>query len=285
VNYVIKRHPDLWSKFCAFTRAQIEELMTGYGRIDILWLDGGWVRPLDSADFREARPDNGFQCAMQSQDIDMPGIAAMARSHQPGLIIVDRTVPGRYENYRTPEKQVPDAPLDYPWETCMTMANQWSYMPGDVYKSTRTLVHMLIDVAAKGGNFLLNVGPTPEGTLPDTALARMREIGEWMNVNSGAIYSTRPIAPYKDGRVCFTSGTEGSVYAIQLADDGSDTPPAQITFTAPFVKDIRSVALTGYEGKVRWTVDGCTMTVDVPEDFRSHPPCRHAWVVTMSGRR
>ena len=130
--------------------------MTGYGPVDILWLDGGQVRP-------------------PQQDINMPRLAAMARSHQPGLIVVDRTVGGRYENYVTPEQEVPEKAQPYTWETCMTVATQWSYKPNDNCKSTRQLIHLLVNVVAKGGNFLLNVGPDPNGELPDPAGPR-REV-------------------------------------------------------------------------------------------------------------
>ncbi len=92
--------------------------MTGYGPLDILWLDGGQVRPPEI----EVAPGHFVKNA-KNMDIDMPRLAAMARSHQPGLIIVDRTVGGRYENYRTPEQEVPEKPLPYAWETCMTMGD------------------------------------------------------------------------------------------------------------------------------------------------------------------
>ena len=67
---------------------------------------------------------------------------------------MDRTVGGPHENYRTPEQEVPERTLDYPWETCMTMGDQWSFKPNDRYKSTRQLIHLLVDIVAKGGNFL-----------------------------------------------------------------------------------------------------------------------------------
>ena len=130
--------------------------MTGYGPIDILWLDGGQVRPPE-------------------QDIDMPRLAAMARRHQPGLIVVDRTVGGGYEDYRTPEQEVPDKPLPYVWESCLTMGDQWSYKPDDRYKPTRTLIHLLVDIVSKGGNFLLNVGPDGDGQFPPIARQRLHE--------------------------------------------------------------------------------------------------------------
>jgi alpha-L-fucosidase len=109
VNYRPKAHPEIWERFCDFTHAQIEKLCTVHGTVDMLWLDGAWVAP-----------------GNLNQDIRMDRIAATARRHQPGMIIVDRRVGGPYENYRTPEKRVPDEPRDYPWETCMPMAGAWS---------------------------------------------------------------------------------------------------------------------------------------------------------------
>ncbi len=177
VNYNPSDYPQRFQKYCDFTYNQIKELTHNYGDIDILWLDGGWVRPAWSVD-EETRPWLG--CQGWIQDVNIPKIAAMARSHNPDLLIVDRSVHGKYENYRTPEQQVPDTVLPYPWETCMSMGDSWSYVPNDRYKSTNLLIHLLVDIVSKGGNFLLNVGPAPDGTLPDTALLRMREIGAWM---------------------------------------------------------------------------------------------------------
>jgi len=139
VNYDPAKYPERWQKFKDYTYNQIQELMTGYGKVDILWLDDGWVRPLSSidksVDWQATIPYN--------QDIDMAKIAGMARQHQPGLLVVDRSVGGEFENYQTPEQQVPAKPLDFPWESCLTMGNSWSYVPGDHYKSTNELVHLL----------------------------------------------------------------------------------------------------------------------------------------------
>ena len=178
-NYNTPQHPELWSKFGDFVYKQIEELTTGYGPIDILWLDGGWARP-------------------PHEDLHMDNIAAMARKNQPGLIMVDRTVHGKNEDYRTPEQEVPEKPLAFVWETCMTMGDQWSYKPDDKYKSTYQLIHLFVDIVAKGGNFLLNIGPDSNGELPKVALSRLHEIGDWIKVNGEGIYGTRPIAPYKE---------------------------------------------------------------------------------------
>ena len=156
------------------------------------------------------------------------------------MIIVDRSVGGRYENYRTPEKQVPDTLLPYPWETCMTMGDSWSYVPGDHYKSTTQLIHMLADVVAKGGNLLLNVGPDAQGKLPPEALERMAQIGGWLECNGEAIYGTRPLYPYCKDNVRYTQSKDGKHrYAICLID-GKTT---HVTFEIPFkVKKVKCIA-------------------------------------------
>src|ERR1700754_838835 len=112
VNYDPKKYPERWQKFKDFTYNQIGELMTDYGKVDILWLDGGWVRPKSSIDTTV----DWQRTINYDQDIDMAKIAKMGRANQPGLIVVDRTVTGQYENYTTPEQTVPDKPLDHPWE-------------------------------------------------------------------------------------------------------------------------------------------------------------------------
>lgn len=218
VNYDPQEHPERWKRFCDFTYNQVKELTHNYGDIDILWFDGGWCRPAWSVD-DEVRDWLG--CKGWIQDVNMPRIAKMARENNPDLMIVDRTVHGRYENYRTPEKEVPGELLPYPWETCMTMGDSWSYVPNDNYKSTRTLVHMLCDVVAKGGCLLLNVGPDAEGRIPDTALLRMKEIGQWLDLNGSAIYETRPLKPYVEGDWRFTQSKEGKKYMIFLVPESA----------------------------------------------------------------
>ena len=270
VNYNPSKYPDRWQKFKDYTYGQIEELMTGYGKVDILWLDGGWVRPHPELNNPKIKKPP------YNQDIDMPRIAKMARSNQPGLIIVDRTVSGKYENYTTPEQHIPDKALDYPWETCMTMGNSWSFVPNDHYKSTNTIIHNLVDIVAKGGNYLLNVGPGPDGTLPENAINRMKEVGTWMKVNGNAIYKTRPIAPYKEGKICFTKNTDGSINAIYLADEG-ESLPAEISLQAFQADKGAKVYLMGNKKTLKWKKNGEGMIISVPEKLQKAPPCKDAW--------
>jgi alpha-L-fucosidase len=202
------------------------------------------------------------------QDIDMPGLAALARKNQPGLIVVDREVGGPYENYRTPEQQIPDTPLPYPWETCMTLGNSWSYAPNDHYKSARQIVHMLVDVVAKGGNYLLNVGPDANGELPTAAVARLAEIGAWMKINDEAIYATRPVAPYHDGKLCFTRAKDDAIYAIYLLDEG-EAVPEEIRLKDILPAAGATIRLLGSDIELKWQRDGASARVALPESVRN----------------
>ena len=268
VNYDINEHPDRWDRYKTFTHKQVYELTHNYGDIDILWLDGGWVRPEWSIN-DETRPWLG--CYQRVQDVDMDKLVSIARSGNPDLIVVDRSVGGRYENYRTPEKEVPDSLLSYPWETCMTMGDSWSYVPNDHYKSTTQLIHILCDVVAKGGNLLLNVGPDAEGRLPQEALTRMKEIGSWMEVNGRAIYGTRPLYPYSKGGIRYTQSKDGKHrYAICLIAE----PTKKATFELPFVvKGVKSLAGKSIKTGTKAGKSGTSLTLSAAT------PMEHAVVV------
>ena len=134
----------------------------------------------------------------------------------------------------------------------MTMATSWSYVPDDVYKPSGQLIHTLVDVVAKGGNFLLNVGPSPNGELPPDALARMRDIGAWLKINGEAIYKTRPVAPYKQENVCFTSLRDGTVFAIYLADENEVEPPTSISLTGIVPGENARLSLLGSSITLSW---------------------------------
>lgn len=207
VNYNIKKHPERWEAFKNYTHNQIKELMTNYGSIDILWLDGGWV------------------CAENNQDIDMPGIATMARKSQPGLLVVDRTIHGKYENYQTPERSIPEKQLPYPWESCITLTNDWGWVKNPKFKSSNQVIAMLMEVVAKGGNLLLGVGPTAEGLIEQPSIERLQKIGNWMQKNGQAIYNTRITPNYHSGNIWFTADKNGkTLYALYALPEGEKVP-------------------------------------------------------------
>ncbi|WP_242111832.1 alpha-L-fucosidase [Luteimonas aquatica] len=278
VNYDPRKHPQRWRRFVDFTHAQIGELTSRYGPLDILWLDGGWVRP-DAAgeDAHSTNPAPG------PQDIDMPGLAKLARANQPGLIVVDRAVGGRYENYRTPEQKIPDQPLPYPWETCMTLGDSWSYVPNDRYKPAREVVQMLVDVVAKGGNYLLNVGPDANGELPPVAVQRLREIGGWMRVNGEAIYASRAVPPYRAGKFRYTRMRNGDVFAIYLPEAGEERLPATLRIPGPAPRAGARLTLLGSDAALAWTRQGEATVVDVPAAARAATAQAYAWAIRLPG--
>jgi alpha-L-fucosidase len=285
-NYDIERYPDRWQRFVEYTHGQIDELMSNYGPVNILWLDGGWVRTLTDEEIRERmnRPDYRFM-RLQSQDIDMPRLVENARAKQPGLIVVDRAVPGPYQNYLTPEARVPYEALLHPWEVPMPMATSWSYVPDDRYKSARQLVHMLADVVAKGGNLLLNIGPGPDGTWHVAAFDRLAALGAWLEINGEAIYGTRAIAPHVEGRLRFTRGKDGSVYAVYLAAEDEARPPAYFSSTQLRPAAGTAVSLLGSDVGLKWAASGTGFVVEIPEDLRATHPGEHAWVLKFSPDR
>ncbi len=248
VNYPIKQHPQRWQQFVKYTHRQIEELMSNYGKVDILWLDGGWVT-------KENR----------GQDIDMPGMAAMARSHQPGLIIVDRTIHGPYENYQTPERTVPEQQLTFPWESCIPLSDDWGFVNHPRWKSPQRVINTLVEIVAKGGNMVLGVGPTPEGLIQPEAVSRLKEIGQWLKKYGRAIYGTTITPRYHDGNVWFTAAKDGkSLFAIyQLNED--ETVPAQVTWTGNL--PAKGVRLLSTGKKLKTKVTGDRVTVTLPKQM------------------
>ena len=207
VNYSIEEHPEMWERFVSYTHRQIEELGTRYGKIDCLWLDGGWVNP-----------DN------QGQDIRLGEIVNKLRSGpQPHLIVCDRTVGGEFENIVTPEKEIPERPMNIPWETCTTVGDRFSFHYTDNFKTGRQLVHLLLNVVSRGGNLALNVAPQPDGALPAGAVASLRDLGRWMRIHGEGIYNTTIAEPYFIRNIRYTAKGD-TRYIFYLYEDCASLP-------------------------------------------------------------
>ncbi|HSO85648.1 MAG TPA: alpha-L-fucosidase, partial [Draconibacterium sp.] len=147
---------------------QVKEILENYGGLDILW----WDTPI-------AMTEEAAQ-VLQNEVNKYPGLITNNRLYRPW--------PG---DFSTPEQHVPPTGLDYDWEVCMTMNTSWGYKKSDNdWKSAQSLIRMLADIASKGGNLLLNVGPTAEGEIPDSSVVRLEQIGSWMKQNSESIYGT-----------------------------------------------------------------------------------------------
>lgn len=248
VNYKIARHPERWAKYQQFTYNQISELMNNYGKMDILWLDGGWV-------------------AAPRQDVKIDNIVSMARKAQPGLIVVDRSIRGKNENYQTPERGIPKTQLPHPWESCITLSNDWGWTPNAPYKSPEKVIALLCEITAKGGCLLLGVGPTPEGIIEDEAVQRLHKVGEWLKVNGKAIYNTRTTPVYHDGNVWFTADKDGkTLYAIYILPEGEQLPE-----TIEWSRNIPTGKLTLLQNgkRVRYSHKEGTVKVTVPKGIKN----------------
>ena len=160
--------------------AQMRELMTNYGPIDVVFIDG-----------------------------EPQGLRDLAWKLQPNTIVTRGAI-------QTPELYVPGIPLTGPWEACFTLGTAWQYQPqNEVYKSGGQLIDLLVETRAKGGNLLLNIGPKPDGELAIEQEERLREVSLWMQVNQECIYNVRPWVITNEQNIWFTKAkNEDTVYAI-----------------------------------------------------------------------
>lgn len=242
-TYDPEAHPELWEKFVQFTHGQMMELIQDYGRIDILWLDGGQVAP-----------QNG-------QDIRLSEFVEKARKIQPWLLTADRTVGGPNENYITPEQSVPLSPIRVPWESCVTAGTAFSYRFDEQYKTPRQLVHLLIDIVCRGGNLALNIAPQPDGRLPAPAMRAAEKLGAWLRENGEAIYGTRMTDPNESGAVAFTKKGDKR-YALVRVKEGEALGESLFI---PWPEKVGRMTVVGLEAPLRFERRDGGYQVSVPQ--------------------
>jgi alpha-L-fucosidase len=198
---------------------QIRELLTNYGDAPaILW----WDTPAGMNEERAAKilellklkpgvihNNRLFKMAGHMGVVDMQNLEAMKNDPLFG-------------DTETPEQYIPPTGLgDRDFEVCMTMNDIWGYKEGDnSWKSTKVILHQLIDIASKGGNYLLNIGPKVDGTIPEPSVERLQDIGKWMAVNSESIYGTHasPFPNLPWGRCTQKHGKDGTTLYLQVFD-------------------------------------------------------------------
>ena len=203
-----------YSRYVAYMKAQLKELITRYDP-GVLWFDGEWE-----------------DTWTHEQGLDLYDYV---RSLKPDIIINNRVDKGRngmqgtYEtsqfagDFGTPEQEIPGTGLNYDWESCITMNGHWGWNKNDKnFKSAEEMIRSLADIASKGGNYLLNIGPKPDGTFPQESIERLAQMGQWMKVNGESIYGTSagPFAKLDWGR-------------CTQKPDGGDTLLYLHVFTAP----------------------------------------------------
>lgn len=210
--------PERWPRFVDAMFGQMRELLTNYGKIDLVWFDGGWERSADQWRVHELRK--------------------MMLELQPELLINDR-LPGAGD-FDTPEQFVPALPPSRPWEACMTINESWGYNTADThFKSARRLIHSLCEIAGRGGNLLLNVSPMGDGRLQPELAERIEVIEGWMAKHRESILDTKPgLEPWQFYGP--STQKDGITYLHLLM-----RPYTSVTVRGVRIKRLRSVRVLG----------------------------------------
>ena len=262
--------PDM-DRYTAYMKGQLKELLTRYGPIGILWFDGEWEKPWT----HERGVDLYTYVRGLQPDIIVNNRVGKARAGMTGM---DKGAE-RIGDYGTPEQEIPATGFGpgVDWESCMTMNNHWGYNKDDQnWKSSTTLIRNLIDCASKGGNYLLNIGPTSEGLFPDASIQRLAEIGQWMKVNSESIYDTQasPFEKLAWGR-CTQKAIGGGntrlyLHVFDWPDNGKLVLPGLAN------KPVRAFLLDGQKPLETASADH-QVTISLPEKA----PDQHASVIAL----
>lgn len=223
-----------YDSYFGFMNEQIRELLTNYGPIGAIWFDGKWDHDID--DYFEWRLDEQYsmihelqpQCLIANNHHEVPALGE-------NIQIFERDLPGENNAGYSGSSGIS---RDLPLESCETMNGMWGYKISDQsYKTVRELIHLLVRAAGRNANLLLNVGPQPNGELPDTAVARLVEMGKWMSVYGHTIYGTRAgsVAPHAWG-VSTAKDNKLFIHVLDCADNSLFVPVTEKVTEAVSVK-------------------------------------------------
>src|SRR5579864_259997 len=217
--------PDARKRFVEYTHGLIRELMTNYGKVDVLWYDVDW--PLNAEQWESERMNK------------------MVFELQPDIIVNNRNgLPG---DYSTPEQEIHPAKDGRAWETCMTLNESWGYHKADNnWKSPETIVRNLSTCAHDAGNYLLNIGPKPDGSIPEESVRILTQVGEWMEKNGPTIYRSEPCQ--SDWHVYANYTRRGNTLFMHIYHWPGETPAPQ---WLEFFRPPNMVAIGGLRVKVK----------------------------------
>jgi alpha-L-fucosidase len=248
-------HPDAFTdrhtNYLAFLKTQVRELLTNYGPLDIFWFDG---------------------LGKSAKDYDAEALNRMIRELQPRILINNRdALP---EDFDTPEQVIGKFQYNRPWESCITICNQWAWKPEDKMKSLRECLETLVRCAGGDGNLLFNVGPMPDGRIEPRQVKRLEEMGAWLKKYGETIYGTRG-GPWKPGK-SFASTRKGNIVFVHLLSYNGKT------VTLPNIprKIIASSLLTGGTARVNQSDRKISIQVAAPP---AQPPAKGAELLLPLG--
>lgn len=247
-----------WAKYREeYLKPQLKELIEKYDPA-VLWFDGEWIPEWT-----------------ESQGKDL---YAYLRNLKPDLIINNRIGKGRsgmqgmnkYKDaagdFGTPEQEILEGTSDQDWESCITMNDTWGFKKNDNnWKSTQVLIDQLVDIAAKGGNYLLNVGPTAEGLIPSPSVERLKQMGEWLKINGEAVYATNSRKQYKEGEAKFTISKDGRFTYVFL----KSTPGETIELRSVTPASGSKIQILGLKKSVKWRFENDKVNITLPSALPS----------------
>ena len=236
--------PDARKRFVEYTHGLIRELMTNYGKIDVLWYDVDW--PLDAAGWESEKMNK------------------MVFQLQPDIIVDNRNgLPG---DFSTPEQEIVAEKGSRSWESCMTLNDSWGYhRADDNWKSAKTVIRNLISCSRDGGNYLLNIGPKPDGSIPEESVQVLTQVGQWMNRNGESIYVTDRCQVRRSEFANFTR--QGNTLYMHVY-----FWPGETVALAGLMTKVKSARLFASEREVKFEQDRFRVRfTGLPEEAPDHP--------------
>ncbi len=268
-----KSNPNFDRYIESYLKPQLRELITRYDPA-VLWFDGEWIPEWTHEHGQELY---SFVRGLKP-DIIINNRVDKGRQGMKGMNREDRLYAG---DFGTPEQEILEGVSDFDWEACMTMNDTWGFKSRDHnWKSAETLVHQLVDVAAKGGNYLLNVGPTAEGLIPAPSVERLTAVGLWLKTNGEAVFGAQRLEHFKENDTIFlTRSKDGrATYAMLTEWPGADL---RLTRVAP--EEGSKIELLGYPRPLSWSREGNATIIKLPESARA--VSNHAWTLRIKGRK
>ncbi|MEP0131843.1 MAG: alpha-L-fucosidase [Eudoraea sp.] len=271
----LKMNSQFPEYYTNYLKPQVMELLENYDP-EIIWFDGEWI------------PEYTHEMGQEMYQY--------LRELKPSVIINNRVDKGRQGmqgmnkeddvyagDFGTPEQEILEGTANVDWESCMTMNDTWGYKLNDHnWKSAEVMIHNLVDVASKGGNYLLNVGPTSEGEIPEPSLERLQEIGDWLRTNGEVVYGTEKLKThFKQGDdIRFTKKREEQIiYAISLK-----VPKKDLVLKYVKPNEGGKIELIGYGAPLNYSYsEEEGLLIIIPEDAISTTGNKYAWSFKING--
>ena len=263
-TFTPEKDPEAWDRFTKRHSAQIRELLSNYGKVDMLSLDM-WLPEFAWGHMQE--------------------VAKMARELQPDCMLRWRGI-GNYGDYHTPENYIPgdESQGTMAWQVihCLSKRNYFGYEPDPQYiRGGDWIVSKLIDIVSKGGNLMIGVGPDLAGNWHPKVLESLAYAGDWLKVNGESIYKTRPCNITREGNVYYTRNKDNTItYAIV------DGWPGESLFVDHIKPERRSdIYLLGYDKPLSWKKNGSGIAIKLPAELQTEEnrPCKQAFAFKIIG--